>query len=77
VIRETDAKLWAKLVQIEEELESEDDDTKDAAHRAAGTFDVLIDLISRLALAELEAEGRICRTGELRDGQPVFARKHS
>ena len=76
VIRETDAKLWAKLEQIEEELVSEDDDTKEAAHRAAGTFDVLIEVISRLALADLEADGRICRTGELCDGETFFARKH-
>jgi hypothetical protein len=51
----------------------EDEDTREAAHQAAGTLVVMIDL----ALADLEAGGEICRTGELRNGKPVFARKHS
>ena len=72
-IRETDAELWAKFVQIEEEFACEDEDTREAAHKAAGTLVVMI----HLALADLEADGEICRTGELRNGQPVFARKHS
>ena len=73
VIRETDAELWAKFVEIEEEFACENEDTREAAHRAAGTFIVMI----RLVLADLEADGEICRAGELRNGRPVFARKHS
>ena len=72
-IRETDAELWAKFVEIEEEFACENEDTREAAHRAAGTFIVMI----RVVLADLEADGEICRTGELRNGRPVFARKHS
>src|ERR1700757_2626907 len=72
-IRETDAELWAKFVQIEEEVAREDEDAREAAHRTAGTIVVIV----RLVVADLEAEGEICRTGELRNGQPVFARKHS
>jgi len=68
-IRETDAELWALFVNIEEEFAGEDEATKEAAHRAAGTFSVMI----RLVMADLEANGKIYRTGEMRDGRPVFA----
>ena len=68
-IRETDAELWALFVNIEEEFAGEDEATKEAAHRAAGTFGVMI----RLVMADLEANGKIYRTGEMRDGRPVFA----
>ena len=68
-IRETDAELWASFVDIEEKFAGEDEATKEAAHRAAGTFGVMI----RLVMADLEAEGKIYRTGEMRDGRPVFA----
>jgi hypothetical protein len=69
VIRETDAELWEQFVNIEEEFADEDEATKEAAHRAAGTFIVMI----RLVMAGLEANGKIHRTGEMRDGRPVFA----
>jgi hypothetical protein len=68
-IRETDAELWALCVNIEEEFADEDEATREAAHRAAGTFGVVI----RLAMAALEADGKIYRTGKMRNGQPVFA----
>ena len=69
VIRETDAELWALFVNIEDEFADEDEATKEAAHRAAGTYVVLI----RLAMAGLEADGKIYRTGKMRNGRPVFA----
>jgi hypothetical protein len=69
VIRETDAELWALFVKIDEEFTDEDEATREAAHRAAGTFGVMI----RLVMADLEANGKIHRTGETRDGKPVFA----
>ena len=69
VIRETDAELWAQFVNIEEEFAGEDEATKEAAHRAAGTFIVMI----CLAMAGLEADGKIYRTGKMRNGRPVFA----
>jgi len=68
-IRETDAELWALFVNIEEEFAGEDEATKEAAHRAAGTFVVMI----RLVMAGLEADGKIYRTGKMRNGRPVFA----
>jgi hypothetical protein len=68
-IRETDAELWALFENIEEEFAGEDEATKEAAHRAAGTFGVMI----RLVMAGLEADGKIYRTGKMRDGKPVFA----
>jgi hypothetical protein len=69
VIRETDAELWAQFVNIEKEFADEDEATKEAAHRAAGTFIVMI----RLVMADLEANGKIYRTGKMRNGRPVFA----
>jgi hypothetical protein len=68
-IRETDAELWALCVNIEEKFADEDEATREAAHRAAGTYVVLI----RLSMAALEADGKIYRTGNMRGGQPVFA----
>jgi len=68
VVRDCDPELWAAVVEIEDEFAHHDDSARHAAHRAAGTFQVLI----RLATAALEAEGKICRTGEMRKGQPVF-----
>ena len=56
------------FVNVEEEFAGEGEATKEAAHRAAGTFGVMI----RLVMADLEAEGKIYRTGEMRDGRPVF-----
>ena len=69
VIRETDTEVWAQFVNIEEEFADEDEATREAAHRAAGTYVVLI----RLAMAGLEADGKIYRTGKMRNGRPVFA----
>jgi hypothetical protein len=69
VIRETDAELWEQFVKIEEEFADEDEATREAAHRAAGTFIIMI----RLAMAGLEADGKIYRTGKMRNGRPVFA----
>jgi hypothetical protein len=60
VIRETDAELWERFANIEEEFADEDEATREAAHRAAGTFIVMI----RLVMAGLEAAGKIYRTGE-------------
>jgi hypothetical protein len=68
-IRETDAELWALCANIEEEFADEDEATREAAHRAAGTFIIMI----RLAMAGLEADGKIYRTGKMRNGRPVFA----
>jgi hypothetical protein len=68
-IRETDAELWALFVNIEEEFADEDEATREAAHRAAGTFIVMI----RLVMAGLEAAGKIYRTGKMRNGRPMFA----
>ena len=56
-------------MNVEEEFAGEDEATKEAAHRAAVTFGVMIDLV----MEDLEAEGKIYRTGEMRDGRPVFA----
>jgi hypothetical protein len=67
-IRETDAELWALFVNIEEEFAGEDEATREAAHRAAGTFIIMI----RLAMAGLEANGKIYRTGQMRNGRPLF-----
>ena len=69
VIRETDAELWALFVNIEKEFADEDEATREAAHRAAGTFIVMI----RLVMADLEANGKIYRTGKMRNGRPLFA----
>ena len=69
VLRETDAELWAAFAKIEKELAYKDKATREAAHRAAGTFIVMI----RLVMADLEAHGKIYRTGEMRNGRPVFA----
>jgi hypothetical protein len=69
VIRETDAELWEQFVNIEEEFADGDEATREAAHRAAGTFIIMI----RLAMAGLEADGKIYRTGKMRNGRPVFA----
>jgi hypothetical protein len=69
VIRETDAELWQQFVNIEEEFADEDEATREAAHMAAGTLIVML----RFVMADLEAEGVIHRTGEMRDGRPVFA----
>src|SRR5262249_5424647 len=55
VIRETDAELWALFVKIDEEFADEDEATREAEHRAAGTFGVMI----RLVMADLEASGKI------------------
>jgi hypothetical protein len=70
VIRQTDAELWARFADIEEQFDR-DDDERDAAHYAAGTRIVGI----RLAIADLEVRGDIHRTGEYRRGRPVF--RHS
>jgi hypothetical protein len=72
-IRDLDAEVWARFEEIEEEFAGKDEATKEAAHRAAGTSIVII----QICMAVLEAEGKIYRTGETRDGRPVFAaRKH-
>src|SRR5262249_47021993 len=63
VIRETDAELWAQFVNIEAEFAGKDEATKEAAHRAAGTFIVMI----RLVMADLQANGEIYRTGKMRN----------
>jgi hypothetical protein len=69
VMRETDAELWALFANIEKEFADEDEATREAAHMAAGTLIVML----RFVMADLEAEGVIHRTGEMRDGRPVFA----
>ena len=69
VMRETDAELWALFANIEKEFADEDEATKEAAHAAAGTLIVMI----RLVMADLEPDCVIHRTGEMRDGRPVFA----
>jgi hypothetical protein len=69
VMRETNAELWALFVNIEKEFADEDEATREAAHAAAGTLIIMI----RLVMADLEADGMIHRTGEMRDGRPVFA----
>src|ERR1700733_5296973 len=69
VIRETDAELWALLANIEKEFADEDEATREAAHAPPGPLIVPI----RLGMADLEADGKIHRTGEMRDGRPVFA----
>ena len=72
-IREIDAERWALFEKVEKEYAGKCEATKEAAHRAAGTFGVMM----RIILAGLEAEGEIYRTGEMRDGSPVFAaREH-
>jgi hypothetical protein len=72
-IRDLDAEVWARFEKIEKEFAGKDEATKEAAHRAAGTSIVII----QICMAVLEAEGKIYRTGETRDGRPVFAaRKH-
>ena len=72
-IRDLDAKVWAQVEKIEKQFSGKDEAAKEAAHRAAGTSIVMI----QLCMAGLEAEGQIYRTGETRDGRPVFAvRKH-
>jgi len=69
VIRDCDPELWAACAEIEDDFaDCHSDAAREAAHRAAGTYGVII----RLAMAGLEAAGKICRTGELRKGQPVF-----
>jgi hypothetical protein len=73
-IRDIDAEVWARFEKIEKEFAGKDEATKEAAHRAAGTRIVGI----QICFAALEAEGKIYRTGETRDGRPVFAaRKHN
>jgi hypothetical protein len=67
-IRETDAELWAQFVKIDEEFADEDEATREAAHRAAGTFIIML----RLAMAGLEADGKIYRTGQMQNGRPLF-----
>jgi hypothetical protein len=69
VIRETDAELWALFVNIDKEFADEGEAAREAAHRAAGTFIVMI----RLVMADLEANGKIYRTGKMRNGRPLFA----
>ena len=66
VIRETDPELWARYEQVEASADSEAE--LDAAHKAAGTFQLSLQLVC----AALEAEGKIYRTGITRRGQPVF-----
>jgi hypothetical protein len=56
-MRQTDAELWARFAEIEEQFRDRDDDERDAA---------------------LEVSGDIHRTGEYRQGRPVFrARWHA
>ncbi len=73
-IRDFDAEVWARFEKIEKEFAGKDEAAKQAAHRAAGTSIVII----QICMAALEAEGKIYRSGETRDGWPVFAaRKHN
>jgi hypothetical protein len=67
VIRQTDAELWSRFADIEEQFRDRDDDKRDAAHRAMGTLIVGV----KLARAELEVRGEICRAG-YRQGKPTF-----
>jgi hypothetical protein len=72
-IREIDPEVWAVFVKIEEKFANEDEATKEAAHSAAGTSVVMM----RIIMAVLEAEGKIYRTGQMRDGRPVFAAREN
>jgi hypothetical protein len=67
VMRDTDPEIWAKFVEIEHLFDN--DDARAVAHDAAGTWDVVVDM----ALAALEAEGILRRTGKVIDGRPKFA----
>jgi hypothetical protein len=69
-IRDLDAEIWARFTAIEEDA-SMDDAAKEAAHQAAGTSFIML----HLAMVGLEAKGELYRTGEMRDGLPVFAAK--
>jgi hypothetical protein len=66
VIRETDPELWARYEQVDASADSKAE--LDAAHRAAGTFQLRLQLVC----AALEAEGEMYRTGMTRDGRPLF-----
>jgi hypothetical protein len=68
VIRETDPEVWAKVEEIEKQFAG-NDDAYQAAHEAAGTWIVMM----KMGAADLEATGIIKRTGEMREGEPVFA----
>jgi hypothetical protein len=73
-IRDLDAEVWARFEGIEKEFAGKDEAEKQTAHNAASTSIVII----QICMAVLEAEGKIYRTGETRDGSPVFAaRKHN
>jgi hypothetical protein len=69
IIRGTDPELWWRIDEIEKKFDDEEEHER--AHTAAGTWGVMI----QLSMASLEAEGQIIRTGEIRDGQPVFVAK--
>jgi hypothetical protein len=70
VIRETGPELWARYEQVEVELAGVDSEAeRNAAHKAAGTFLLTV----QLACAAPEAERKIYRSGKTRDGRPLFA----
>jgi hypothetical protein len=58
IIREADPAVWARLEAIEK-VYADDEDERTAAHQDAGTWP----LVMRLAIASLEAHGRIGRRG--------------
>jgi hypothetical protein len=60
VIRDTDSKVWAKIERIEKEF-ADDADAAEAAHIVAGTWNVM----SRMAMASLVAQGKVERNGTL------------
>jgi hypothetical protein len=58
VIRDTDPEVWAKVARIEKKF-ADDADAAKVAHRAAGTWNVVF----KMAVASLEAKGKIERAG--------------
>ena len=65
----SDPESWSRIDEIEKKFD--DEEGKERAHTAASTWGVMI----QLSMASLEAEGQIIRTGEIREGQPVFVAK--
>jgi hypothetical protein len=65
-IRGTNPKLWAKFERIEAKF-ADDNDARQAAHAAAGTLMVGIEMV----VASLEAQGKLERCSE-RDGKSVY-----
>jgi hypothetical protein len=56
IIREADPEMWARFQEVQDAY-PDDDAARYAAHRVAGTGQ----LLTRLSHASLEASGRVCR----------------